>query len=96
MRAMRLTPTFHSMSASRSTPARPITVGSSRLVRGPSCPKGTFVEIDSEAAYRIEDVDALAPFFVTVVSDADHWLFASSAGALSAGRVAPKHALFPY
>jgi len=85
------------MSASRSPllPA-PVRVGSSRLVQGLSSSCGTFVEIGGEAAYRIENVGALAPFFVTVVSDADHWLFASSAGALSAGRGSPEHALFPY
>ena len=57
---------------------------------------GAVVDLDGEAAYRIENVDRMDPFFVTVVSAADHWLFASSTGALSAGRRSPDHALFPY
>ena len=46
--------------------------------------------------YRVANHDHLAPFFVTVVSSADHWLFASSRGGLSAGRKDPEGALFPY
>lgn len=57
---------------------------------------GTFVTVDGVESYRIENVDRMAPFFVSVVSDADHWLFASSTGALTAGRTSPEHALFPY
>ena len=33
---------------------------------------------------------------MSVVSAYDHWLFASSSGGLTAGRVAPETALFPY
>ena len=36
------------------------------------------------------------PFFVSLVSDRDHWLFASSTGGMTAGRVSPETALFPY
>ena len=43
---------------------------------------GAFTEVDGEPAYRIDHIDGLDPFFVTVVSDADHWLFASSTGSL--------------
>ncbi|MEM0961328.1 MAG: hypothetical protein AAGK21_02150 [Bacteroidota bacterium] len=57
---------------------------------------GDVVEIDGVSFYRIESVDRMDPFFVTVVSSGDHWLFASSTGALTAGRGAPEHALFPY
>ena len=57
---------------------------------------GSFVELDGRDAYRVDHVDGLDPFFVTVVSDADHWLFASSTGALTAGRGVPERALFPY
>lgn len=38
----------------------------------------------------------MAPFFISVISDSDHWLFASSTGGLTAGRVSPETALFPY
>ncbi|MEO0558518.1 MAG: hypothetical protein AAF170_10080 [Bacteroidota bacterium] len=57
---------------------------------------GSFVNLDGHAAYRIDNVDRMDPFFVTVVSDSDHWLFASSTGGLTAGRRSPDHALFPY
>ncbi|MEI8047965.1 MAG: hypothetical protein WCI92_11345, partial [Bacteroidota bacterium] len=35
-------------------------------------------------------------FFMTIVSDSDHWMFISSNGALSAGRKDRNNALFPY
>ena len=42
------------------------------------------------------DYDELPPFFMTIVSSSDHWLFVSSAGGLTAGRVNVEHSLFPY
>jgi len=57
---------------------------------------GGFVDLDGERYYVIRDVDRMPPFFVSVVSSADHWLFASSSGGLTAGRVSPETALFPY
>jgi hypothetical protein len=38
----------------------------------------------------------MRPFFISVVSDADHWMFISSNGGLTAGRRDADHALFPY
>ncbi len=49
-----------------------------------------------EEEYRIDGVEHLAPFLMTVVSDSDLWMFVSSSGALTAGRVDADHALFPY
>ncbi|MBE2215227.1 MAG: hypothetical protein IAE82_15245 [Opitutaceae bacterium] len=57
---------------------------------------GAFVDLDGERFYRIDQYDALAPFFMTVVSPADHWLFVSSTGGLTAGRGEVERALFPY
>jgi hypothetical protein len=57
---------------------------------------GEFVDVDGERYYVIRNVDRMPPFFVSVVSSADHWLFVSSAGGLTAGRVSPQIALFPY
>jgi hypothetical protein len=57
---------------------------------------GEFVDRAGERFYVIRNVDALPPFFTSVVSSDDHWLFASSAGGLTAGRVSPQTALFPY
>ncbi len=58
--------------------------------------RGEFVDLGNERFYAIHNVDAMAPFFVNVVSNVDHWLFASSSGGLTAGRVSPDTALFPY
>jgi hypothetical protein len=38
----------------------------------------------------------MPPFFMSLVSASDHWMFISSNGALTAGRKNPDHALFPY
>ncbi len=63
---------------------------------GPDPVTGGFVDLDGERYYVIRDVDRMPPFFISVVSSADHWLFVSSSGGLTAGRVAPETALFPY
>lgn len=57
---------------------------------------GKFITKDNERYYMIENMDDIPPFFVSVVSNSDHWLFVSSTGGLSAGRVSPDTALFPY
>lgn len=58
--------------------------------------RGQFVDLDGERYYKISNVDAMAPFFISVVSASNHWLFISSTGCLSAGRIRPENALFPY
>ena len=57
---------------------------------------GAFVTVDGERHYAIFNVDKLPPFFISVVSSSDHWLFVASNGGLTAGRVSPDTALFPY
>ena len=57
---------------------------------------GQFLTLDGERYYAIGNVDRMPPFFVSVVSNDDHWLFVSSTGGLTAGRVSPESALFPY
>lgn len=54
------------------------------------------IEIDNEVFYRISNVDAMRPFFMSVVSDSNHWMFISSNGGLTAGRKNSDYALFPY
>ena len=46
--------------------------------------------------YRIDGTERMDPFLMTVVSDTDLWMFVSSTGALTAGRIDADHALFPY
>lgn len=57
---------------------------------------GEFLRRDGHEYYVIRNVDHMPPFFISMVSDSDHWLFAGSQGGLSAGRVSPETALFPY
>lgn len=57
---------------------------------------GRQVTIAGEAFYQIENYDRMRPFFMTVVSNADHWMFISSNGGLTAGRRDANLALFPY
>lgn len=54
------------------------------------------VEIDNETFYKIADVDTMRPFFMSIVSDSNHWMFISSNGGISAGRKNANFALFPY
>jgi hypothetical protein len=57
---------------------------------------GEFLSIEGERYYAIRNVDKMTPFFISVISSSDHWLFVSSTGGLTAGRVSPETALFPY
>jgi hypothetical protein len=57
---------------------------------------GEFMDFAGERFYAIRNVDKMEPFFISIVSDKDHWLFISSTGGLTAGRVSPETALFPY
>ena len=57
---------------------------------------GELVDLAGETWYRVTHFDAMAPFFMSLASDSDLWLFISSNGALTAGRKDPDHALFPY
>jgi len=57
---------------------------------------GAFLDRAGERFYGIRNVDNMPPFFISVISSDDHWLFVSSTGGLTAGRVSPETALFPY
>jgi len=54
------------------------------------------VKIDGQVYYKISNSDSLRPFFMSIVSDSNHWMFISSNGGLSAGRKNAENALFPY
>ncbi len=49
-----------------------------------------------ESYFRISNHDQIAPFFMSIVSDSDHWMFISSNGGLTAGRKNSDYSLFPY
>ena len=54
------------------------------------------VTMNNEPFFKIENYDHMSPFFMTVVSDVDHWMFCSSTGGLTCGRKNAESALFPY
>ena len=56
----------------------------------------TQVKIGNDHYFKISNSDSLRPFFMSVVSDSNHWMFISSNGGLSAGRKDSENALFPY
>ena len=74
----------------------PTIIGGTLLTPPLAQATGGFVNLLGETFYRIQNYDAMPPFFMSIVSGADHWLFISSTGGLSAGRVNAEHALFPY
>ncbi|MBD3180139.1 MAG: hypothetical protein GF417_11435, partial [Candidatus Latescibacteria bacterium] len=59
-------------------------------------PAGGFTRIGGETYYRISSFDHLPPFFMNIPSDTDLWMFITSTGGLTAGRVDPDGALFEY
>lgn len=54
------------------------------------------VQLEGEYYFKIANSDTLRSFFMSIVSDSDHWMFISSNGGLSAGRKNADYALFPY
>lgn len=57
---------------------------------------GRWVQRDGDTFYRIADFEGLTPFFLSVPSDTDLWMFITSGGGLTAGRVDASGSLFPY
>ncbi|TWO34078.1 hypothetical protein E1J38_004460 [Seonamhaeicola sediminis] len=58
--------------------------------------KGELVNINGERFYKISNSDKMRPFFMSIVSDSNHWMFISSNGGLTAGRKNADYSLFPY
>jgi len=54
------------------------------------------VRLNGEKFLKIHNNDAMRPFFMSIVSDSNHWMFISSNGGLTAGRRNAEYALFPY
>jgi hypothetical protein len=73
-----------------------LSLGNNPVQSGAGKVEGQQVSLDGEDCYRIASSDKLRPFFLSIVSGADHWMFFSSNGALTAGRRNPDLALFPY
>jgi hypothetical protein len=58
--------------------------------------KGELVRFDNETYYKIYNSNVMRPFFMSLVSDSNHWMFISSNGGLTAGRKDCDATLFPY
>jgi len=54
------------------------------------------VLIDDEEYFKISNVDNMPTFFMSIVSDSNHWMFIASNGGVTAGRTNAEHSLFPY
>ncbi len=75
---------------------RRIFLGSNEIKCKTHAVSGQFVEMDGEKYYQIRNYDQMPDFFISIVSDSDHWMFISSNGSLTAGRKDRDNALFPY
>ncbi len=71
-------------------------IGNNPVVTGKQEVEGQFVLIDDEKYYLIKNYDSIQPFFISLASDSNHWMYISSTGGLTAGRKNPDTALFPY
>jgi hypothetical protein len=57
---------------------------------------GEQVLIANETYNKISNVETMRPFFMSIVSNSNHWMFISSNGGITAGRKDSNTALFPY
>lgn len=58
--------------------------------------KGQYIDIQGERFYCIENYNHMQPFFISLASDTDLWMYISSTGGLTCGRRNPEQVLFPY
>ncbi len=78
------------------TPKKILYAGTGELTCQPGEVSGGYVKIYGEEYYCIRNYDRMQPFFMSLVSSSDHWVFISSTGGLTAGRANAESALFPY
>lgn len=71
-------------------------IGATAVQLPSSAVEGHFTDLNGERYYRIDGYDALTPFFISLASDSDLWMYIASTGGLTAGRKNPDSALFPY
>ncbi|WP_047420121.1 hypothetical protein [Cellulophaga sp. Hel_I_12] len=73
-----------------------IYIGNSKTNLDQNAVEGELVQIENESYYKISNSDAMRPFFMSIVSDSNHWMFIASNGGLTAGRKDAESSLFPY
>lgn len=71
-------------------------IGESKILNNNGNISGDYVELENESYYKISNYDQMDPFFMSIVSGSDFWMFVSSTGGLTAGRKNPDNTLFPY
>lgn len=71
-------------------------IGNSEINAAAKTAKGKFITINGEKFYEIENYDAMQPFFISLASDTNLWMYISSTGGLTCGRISPDQSLFPY
>ena len=76
--------------------SHPIFVGDTTLQQNMNDVDGGYVSMLGDTFYKINNYDGMPSFFMSIVSSSDHWMFISSTGGLTAGRVSAEQALFPY
>jgi hypothetical protein len=76
--------------------AHPIFIGETGQKTSKHDIKGGFVPLLGDVFYKIKNYDAMPSFFMSIVSSSNHWLFISSTGGLTSGRVSAEQSLFPY
>jgi hypothetical protein len=74
----------------------PIKIGNSNFQPSTAKVNGKFDTTLGERYYCIENYDRMPSFFMSVVSNADHWMFISSTGGITAGRINAESSIFPY
>jgi hypothetical protein len=77
-------------------PSKLLFIGATPQKQNEKVVQGKYVSLLGESFYKIQNFDAIDPFFMSIVSSSDHWLFISSTGGLSAGRGSAEQAIFPY
>ena len=71
-------------------------LGENPILSGQQEATGKFIQKGEEKFYQIMNFDSMQPFFISLASDSNLWMYISSTGGLTAGRRNPDQALFPY
>lgn len=71
-------------------------LGNQKIIHRAKQTQGSLVLLNGEKYYKIEDVDGMRPFLMSIVSSTNQWLFIGSNGGLTAGRKDRDSSLFPY
>ena len=72
-----------------------ISIGNTPIKNATASTNG-YVVIDGQPWLRLSNSHLMPPFFMSLVSATDLWMYIASNGALTAGRGNPNNALFPY